>query len=279
MPEKPWTRLRILKRVVVGSLFLAVTITGFASILYFTTDPLSDRREQRVAATQTWALIDPDTQSSARVLQGRAPLDPELLVVREAPATQPSERGMAGVAAAVREARSQARNNDTLVLVWADGSFSELLDGTGTIGIEQVRRYLSELLTAGADGIVLDVHQEGTVTRASFPRAAVSAATHGAAEFAELISAMRSVEPSLIVLAHAPAPEALTPEFTNHVDGLLRIAQTPPAVEASIHGSPVKQVIYRDWFAGKPVLVLTKEGSGSDQFARSLDFLPRTRLP
>lgn len=271
--QRPWTSVRILKRVLIGTTLLAGTVVGLASILYATTDPLSDRREQRLAAAETWSLLDTGTRRIAGKPFGGSAPGPELLIVRGDGSLLAAQ---GATNAAVRLARSSTRSGETLVLVWANDALNDLFDAEGSVVMERVRRYLSGFLTAGADGVVIEAVNPVAPLR---PRSVGSSESSAALnQFAELVAALRSVEPSLVVVAHAPDLEAVTARLADHVDGLLRFPTSPTAV-LSAQARPEKQVIFRDWLAGKPLLLLTREGGEENNFAKTLDFLPRTRLP
>ncbi|MEM7776986.1 MAG: hypothetical protein AAF732_15390 [Pseudomonadota bacterium] len=255
-----WTTGKIVKRIIIGISALVLFVGLAAWILHVTTDPLSDRREARLAAAETWRVLTVGAAPKPGPLAGPVP---DLLLVR--PASYP-DQDIDGLTRALRHFRSTPAGSKALMLVLIDrGEIG--VDHDADEGVDRGTRIVSRFLAAGADGIVVDFTARAAVAPPRFQTVR------------KIIQALRQIEPTMLVLAHAPEGVSLSEPFAGQFDGLVRVSPTTVGRVNRVSMTRSRPVVFRDWHAGRTLLVLKTDQDKPGDVATRLDFLPQTRLP
>lgn len=269
-----WTGRKIFKRIVIGVAFLFAFVAGSAWLIAATTDPLADRREAKLAAVETWQIAAPATISATQSPRAASLIasDPRAgLIIVAASVRSATELALAqGQLRTVRRKLEGAPQN--VLMAWVRAA--ELgFTGNDHQAVIRARGIVARLVVAGADGIIVDFSDAAAGTDAEVQ----------ANRARDLMEAFRRIEPTLLVAAHAPSP--IGRATARYFDGLIRVdrniasrpaGQTQPAIK---QGAQNRRVVFRDWRAGRQLLVLKTDGADAGKLATTLDFLPRTRLP
>ena len=262
-PARPWTGARIAKRIAGGLALLAVGVGCSAWLLHSTTDAIAEKRETRLAAAATWAIVSTG-DVTAPTLASR-----DLTIVRAEDDGNGATSAQT-LATQIRALRQTAQSERSLILAWITPR--HLVRDRGQISlVTTVAPAITSLATAGADGVLIDIGAFASEDAAALDN------------LAAVLKRARADDPSLLVAAIVGASDSAAAPLDALVDGYIHLAADGLAPAGGVAGqSSLYPVILRDFTRAHPTLVLALEstdaasGTGAD---RAFDFVPRTRMP